>query len=150
MGAIIFIFFYSINFYFGKRTNESIAQRWYAEFRPVFEVQFSALGAYEGTEQNKEGGGGLLKDSHSCYKFYASGRRFCSGMLCTLELRKRHNLFSLVLALFDLSTVRDTLTIEIPMNDEDMEPFVFAIVRKKEEKKMKKKSKGSGKLCRSC
>jgi len=113
-----------------------------------FELQFAALGAYEGNETNKEGG--LLKDSHSCYKFYASGRRFCSGILCTLELRKRHNLFSLVLALFDLSTVRDTLTIEMPMNDEDMEPFVFAIVRKKEEKKNEKKSEGSGKLCRSC
>jgi len=136
IGAIAFIIIYSFNFYFGKNTNQFIAQKWLAEFKSIFELQFAALGAYEGTKE-----GGLLKESHSSYKFYSSGRRFCSGMLCTLDLRKRHNLFSLLLALFDLSTVRDTLTMEIPMNEEDMEPFVFAIVRKKEEKKIKKNQK---------
>lgn len=33
-----------------------------------------------------------MKDSASEFKFYASGRRHCSSLLATLELRKRQDL----------------------------------------------------------
>jgi len=59
-------------------------------------------------------------------------------MLVTLELKKRHDLFSLALALVDLSTTRDTATVELQMDEGVMEPFVFAIVRRKEVSRTKK------------
>jgi len=87
-----------------------------------------------------EAGALLIKDSQSCFKFYASGRRYCHGMLATLELVSRHDLFSLTLSLVDLSIKQDELVIEIPM-DEDMDPFIFAIFKKKHEKRIKKAKK---------
>jgi len=92
-------------------------------------------------------GSGLLKESQSCFKFYASGRRHCHCLLATLELRKRHDLFSLILAAVDLSVSADTVTIEVPMNDTDMEPFVFAIVRRKQERKLRKSTKDLENYC---
>lgn len=35
----------------------------------------------------------LLKEGAAEYKFYASGRRFCSGMAVTLDLRPRMDIF---------------------------------------------------------
>jgi hypothetical protein len=139
MAGVAFVVVYAVNFFWGKRQNEQLARQWFEEFRDLFAAQFAELGAYE-----TRGGavdapaGGLLKESHSTFKFYASGRRNCQGVLCTLELRKRHDLFGLALALVDLSTTRDTLTVEVQMNEDTMDPFVFAIVRKKEAARLKK------------
>jgi len=58
-----------------------------------------------------------------------------------LDLRRRHDLFGLIGAIFDLSPVNDTMTVEIPMDDTAMESFVFAIVKRKEEKRMRKTTK---------
>jgi hypothetical protein len=114
----------------GKSTNERIAQKWLDSFRGLFESQFAAIGAYEGADVTSSGG--ILKESQSWYydiysythvymyerltlcwcdsfKFYASGRRHCTGLLATIDLRKRQDLFSLALSLVDLSTIRDTV-----------------------------------------
>jgi len=152
--ALIFIGLYVINFFIGKRSDERLAQAWLQAYRGLFELQFAAVGLYEnqteGATKTVTGqgvGSGLLKESQSCFKFYASGRRHCHCLLATLELRKRHDLFSLLLAAVDLSTSVDTVTIEIPMNDTDMEPFVFAIVRRKQERKLRKSTKDLENYC---
>jgi hypothetical protein len=62
------------------------------------------------------------------------------SLFSILQTKKRHDLFSTLLALVDLAPTRDSLTIEIPM-DSETEGFVFAIVKKREEKKLKKQMK---------
>lgn len=130
--AGIFIFLYVINFILGQRTNEKIARRWIESHVSVFESQFYALGDDTIKESGKSY---LVKDSQSCFKMYASGRRFCHGILVTLELVKRHDIFSMLLSLVDLSTTHDEVTLEVPM-DEDMDPFIFAVLKKKHEKRL--------------
>lgn len=76
-------------------------------FRSLFESQFAAIGIDEETTQPTHSG--LQKESQSIYKFYATGRRYCSGILATLDLCKRHDAFSWILAMFDLSTTQDTV-----------------------------------------
>ena len=39
---------------------------------------------------------------------------------------------------FDLSPTKDIVNIEISMDDDAMDPFVFAVCPKKEEKKLRK------------
>jgi hypothetical protein len=124
--ALVFIAVYAVNFLLGSRNNNRIAQNWYQHYEDWFKTQFASTGP-------------LLKDSHFSYKFYASGRRYCTGMLVTMNLRKRHDLFSLMMEAGGAS--EDSIIIEIPMMEDDMEPFVFAISRKKAEKKMKKNNK---------
>jgi len=124
--ALVFIAVYAVNFFLGSKKNNRIAQNWYRNYEEWFKTQFSTTGS-------------LLKESQFSYKFYASGRRYCTGMLVTMNLRKRHDLFSLLMEAGGGS--EDSIVIEIPMMEDDMEPFVFAITRKKAEKKMKKNNK---------
>lgn len=131
IAAVLFIAVYIINFMLGRKENDKIAEAWYREYESLFEPQFASLGAYGGQEK-----GVLLKDSQSCYKFYASGRRNCHGCLVTIETKKRHDLFSLFLSLFGMAETKDTVTIEVPMPD-DMEHFVFAVVPKKSATKLR-------------
>lgn len=124
--ALVFIAVYLANFIGGSRKNKRIAQNWYRTYEDWFKTQFASTSP-------------LQKDSQFTYKFYASGRRYCTGMLVTLNLRKRHDLFSLMMEAGGAN--EDSIVIEIPMMEDDMEPFVFAITRKKAEKKMKKNNK---------
>lgn len=48
--------------------------------------------ATAGTSGDGDSAEVLMKDSASEFKFYASGRRHCSSLLATLELRKRQDL----------------------------------------------------------
>ncbi len=106
-----------------------------------------------------------MKESQSCFRFYASGRRSCKGFLaemnvstCT-ECPRHQPLASSCLSLplshslaHSLSQLRkrhdlfsalllvlapapDTLSIEIAVND-DMAPFVFAILRRRDYKSL--------------
>ena len=41
----------------------------------------------------------LMKESQSQYKLFCSGRRHCVGMMCDLQLAKRHDLISVLMGL---------------------------------------------------
>eukprot|EP00455_Lapot_gusevi_P031429 TRINITY_DN3407_c0_g1_i1.p1 TRINITY_DN3407_c0_g1~~TRINITY_DN3407_c0_g1_i1.p1 ORF type:complete len:470 (-),score=180.68 TRINITY_DN3407_c0_g1_i1:153-1508(-) len=130
--AIALVIAYIFYFIYGRSVNSQIAHAWYEASKKIFEVQFAKMSAYV-----DQGNDIFIKDSQNCFKFYASGRRNTLGMLATLELKKRQDLFSSLLALVDLSTTQDTLTLEFQMGEE-LEPFVFAVCRKREEKKLRK------------
>ena len=68
--------------------------------------QFYALNE---SEDDKSKGQGLIKESPFVFRLYATGRRYCTGLLATLELKRRQDLFSMLLALVDLSTTRDSV-----------------------------------------
>nr|AAM66125.1 unknown [Arabidopsis thaliana] len=125
---------YAINYFTGKRENENLALAWASKFGlkdTIFEKNFSLLGVGEGEDSPL-----LLKEATNVFKFYASGRRYCHGLLATLELKSRHDLIS---RLFNsVVPCKDEISFEVYMNDEAMDHIVFAMARKKAAKTMHK------------
>ncbi|KAF8117805.1 hypothetical protein N665_0008s0147 [Sinapis alba] len=125
---------YLINYFTGRRENENLALSWASKFGlkdTIFEKNFSFLGVGEGEDSPL-----LLKEATNVFKFYASGRRFCHGLLATMELKSRHDLIS---RLFNcVVPCKDEISFEVYMNDEVMDHVVFAVARKKAAKMMHK------------
>ena len=65
----------------------------------------------------------VIQDSPSVFKFYASGRRYCQGALFTFRFISRQDVLSLVLS----PGQKDTLEIEVNMNESAMPPTVLFI-----------------------
>ncbi|ESQ54897.1 hypothetical protein EUTSA_v10024818mg [Eutrema salsugineum] len=125
---------YAINYFTGRRENENLALAWASKFGlkdSIFEKNFSLLGVGEGEDSPL-----LLKEATNVFKFYASGRRYCHGLLATMELKSRHDLIS---RLFNsVVPCKDEISFEVYMNDEAMDHIVFAMARKKAAKTMHK------------
>ncbi|CAH2078084.1 unnamed protein product [Thlaspi arvense] len=125
---------YAINYFTGKRENENLALAWATKFGlkdTIFEKNFSLLGVGETDDSPL-----LLKEATNVFKFYASGRRYCHGLLATMELKSRHDLIS---RLFNsVVPCKDEISFEVYMNDEAMDHIVFAMARKKAAKAMHK------------
>jgi len=128
MAILVFFVLYGLNYFYGKRENAEIVSSWLATSFPVFEKNFTYFGDGKGTK--------LIKDSESDYIFYASGRLYCRSLTAQIELRKRHDLVS-VLQEFAFPSY-DRIKIEVLMNDKDMESFVFAVIPKRKYASMKK------------
>lgn len=132
--CISFLIAFAINYFTGKRENELIALTWASHFATqdsIFDKNFSLLGAGEGKDAPL-----LLKEGQSIFKFWASGRRYCKGLLATMELRSRHDLISRIWELVFLK--KDVITFEVMMNDEAMDNVVMAVARRKTAKAMHK------------
>ncbi|KAI5077911.1 hypothetical protein GOP47_0007735 [Adiantum capillus-veneris] len=127
VACIFFLIFFAIAYFLGKKENENIALAWAAQFagkNGIFDKNFSLLGT--STEPDSPV---LIKEGQNIFKFYASGRRFCRGLLATMDLQCRHDLITCMW--YFVSPRKDEITIDVFMNDENMEPFTFALVRKK-------------------
>ncbi|KAI8026841.1 Uncharacterized protein LOK49_LG02G02819 [Camellia lanceoleosa] len=131
-----FLIMFGINFFTGKRENENIALAWVTKFAvkdSIFEKNFSLLGVGDSKDEDSPL---LLKEGQNVFKFYASGRRFCQGLLATMELQSRHDLIS---RLFNMVVpCKDEITFEVFMNDDAMDQVVFALAKKKAAKTMQK------------
>lgn len=97
----------------------------------IFEKNFSLLGVGDGEDSPL-----LLKEGQNVFKFYASGRRFCQGLLATIELQSRHDLISRLYNM--IVPTKDEVTFEVYMNDDAMDQVVFALAKKKAAKVMQK------------
>lgn len=132
--CVSFLIVFVINYFTGKRENENIALAWATKFATkdsIFEKNFSLLGVGETDDSPL-----LLKEGQNVFKFYASGRRYCQGLLATMELKSRHDLIS---KLYNMVVpCKDEITLEVYMNDDGMDQVVFAMARKKLAKTMQK------------
>ncbi|KAM7474582.1 hypothetical protein LguiB_021825 [Lonicera macranthoides] len=135
--CVTFLVVFLINYFAGRRENENIALAWAAKFATkdtIFEKNFSLLGVGEGEDSPL-----LMKEGQTVFKFYASGRRFCQGMLATMELQSRHDLIA---RLYNVVVpCRDEISFEVYMNDEAMDQVVFAMAKKKAAKTMQKEER---------
>jgi len=79
-----------------------------------------------------------LKKKVKVFKLVATNHKagLCYGFQACLTLIKRQDLFSLLLGMF--SKQNDLLTITIPMAEDKFDSFIFAVLRRKEEKKLRK------------
>ncbi|KAK9135160.1 hypothetical protein Syun_014490 [Stephania yunnanensis] len=132
--CVSFLVAFTINYFTGKRENENVALAWAAKFATkdtIFEKNFSLLGTGDGKDTPL-----LLKEGQNVFKFYASGRRFCQGLLATMELQSRQDLISRVYNW--VVPCKDEITFEVYMNDDAMDHVVFALAKKKNAKLMHK------------
>lgn len=132
-----FLIVFVINYFTGKRENENIALAWAAKFASkdsIFDKNFSLLGVGEDDDSPL-----LLKEGQNVFKFYASGRRYCQGLLATMELKSRHDLISRLYNLVVPSN--DEISFEVYMNEEAMDHVVFAVAKKKLAKWMQKEAR---------
>ncbi|KAL7125045.1 hypothetical protein ABFS83_14G089000 [Erythranthe nasuta] len=134
IACVSFLIMFAINYFTGRKENENLALAWASKFATkgsIFDRNFSLLGVGE-TEDSPL----LLQEGRNVFKFYASGRRFCTGLLATMELKSRHDLIS---RLYDMVVpCKDEITFEVYMNDDAMDHVVFALARKKLAKTMQK------------
>ncbi|KAJ9158976.1 hypothetical protein P3X46_024512 [Hevea brasiliensis] len=132
--CVSFLIMFIINYFTGKRENENLALSWAAKFATkdsIFEKNFSLLGVGEGDDSPL-----LLKEGQNVFKFYASGRRYCQGLLATMELKSRHDLIARIYNM--IVPCKDEITFEVYMNDDAMDHVVFALAKKKAAKGMQK------------
>ncbi|KAJ3677878.1 hypothetical protein LUZ60_001681 [Juncus effusus] len=137
IACVSFLICFIINYFTGKKENESKALAWAAKFATkdsIFDKNFSLLGTGDGKDTPL-----LLKEGQDVFKFYASGRRFCQGMLATMQMQSRHDLISRILSFIFPKT--DLISFEVVMNDEAMDHVVLCVARKKEAKLMQKDEK---------
>lgn len=129
-----FLIVFAINYFTGKRENENVALAWASKFAckdSIFDKNFSLLGVGEGDDSPL-----LLKEGQNVFKFYASGRRYCQGLLATMELKSRHDLISRMYNF--VVPCSDEITFEVYMNDDAMDHVVSAVAKKKAAKWMQK------------
>ncbi|XP_022897010.1 uncharacterized protein At5g49945-like [Olea europaea var. sylvestris] len=134
--CVSFLIMFTVNYFTGKKENENLALAWASKFAnkdSIFDKNFSLLGVGENEDSPL-----LLKEGQNVFKFYASGRRFCSGVLATMELKSRHDFIS---RLYNMVVpCKDEITFEVYMNDDAMDQVVFALARKKLAKTMQKEA----------
>lgn len=137
IACVSFLICFLLNYFTGKKQNEAIALAWATKFATrdsIFDKNFSLLGTGDGKDTPL-----LLKEGQDVFKFYASGRRFCQGMLATMEMRARHDLLSKLVEL--VFPKKDTITFEVVMNEESMDHVMLAVARKKAAKSMQKEER---------
>jgi len=117
------ILMFAVNYFIGKKKNDSIAASWMQRIRPLLVNNFSHIGVGQ-----QQGDGGVLREANHVFKYYASGRYNCGYFLATLELTARQDIFT---TLFWNYLIRegDKFTIEIPVKMANPAPVVFALVK---------------------
>nr|XP_043619239.1 uncharacterized protein At5g49945-like [Erigeron canadensis] len=137
--CITFFILFVINFFVGKKQNETLALSWASKFatrNTIFDKNFSLLGV--GDDENDDSPL-LLKEGQNVFKFYVSGRRFCQGLVATMDLKNRHDLITRIWnVVFPCS---DEIRFEVYMNDDAMDHVVFALGKKKVVKGMQKEER---------
>ncbi|GAM23809.1 hypothetical protein SAMD00019534_069840 [Acytostelium subglobosum LB1] len=125
---VAFIIGYGINYFVGKKTNQELVTIWGRRFRPLFESNFTYLGDKQSYV--------IIKVDPNTYVFTCSGRVNCQGAQVTLTLKKRQDLFHVIMDLVGYADP-DRISIEIALNSDVMEPMIFAVIKNKSFKKFK-------------
>jgi hypothetical protein len=117
--VVSLIILYLVVYFRGKAENERIARKWIAANATSFENECAVVG-----DKGKK----LIVDGPRDYIFYASGREYIQHMYGFLALKPRHDLIG---QLFDYvlgTTSYDKVTLDVTLNAEETDSFVFGIV----------------------
>jgi len=121
---IVVIILYGLNYWYGSRKNLQIANKWLDSVKDVLENNFTSFAG----ERMK-----LTKETSNVFKLICTGRVNTLGMQVTITLRKRHDLLSLILEFFWKSS--DEIKIDVALNEEGLDSFVFGLVKSRDAKK---------------
>ena len=132
--SAILIALYLVAMIWGMRINKGIAEAWTKTFTfkgSVLDKNFSSLGPDSDPV--------LMKESGNVFKFYATGRRYCQGLLAELTLLPRQDALSMLWNL--LSPSEDLIRVEVFMTEDAMPPIVLAIATPKHGRALQRESK---------
>ena len=132
--SAVLIVLYLVSMIWGMRINKGMAEAWTKTFTfkgSVLDKNFSSLGP------NSEPV--LMKESGNVFKFYATGRRYCQGLLAELTLLPRQDALSMIWNL--LSPSEDLIRVEVFMTEDAMPPIVLAIATPKHARALQRESK---------
>jgi len=132
----IMIFLYLVNYWIGKSKNDKIAKAWLKDVQDMFDANCTRVGMKNIPTQTLFAEK-MIKETNNLYKLKATGRLNCAGVQASLALKKRHDLVTFIIE--SLFGSYDALTIDVLL-EKEMDDFVFACVKKKEEKKYRKNS----------
>eukprot|EP00892_Ulva_mutabilis_P011576 jgi/Ulvmu1/8791/UM048_0046.1 len=132
---LLLLIAYAINFWRGRKVNDAIVLDWASQFcktGTLFDRNFALVGPGYNDDAEEL----VMKNSHSEFQLWASGRRFCQGMLINVRLRSRHDL--LALASYAINPCEDHLVIEVSMHAACMPPTVLAVAPAKQLRTLQK------------
>ncbi|CAI2197084.1 19748_t:CDS:10, partial [Funneliformis geosporum] len=134
MFMVICLIVYLINYFIGKQINENIARKWMETHISMFKDNFALVGTKN--DDSKP----LIRDGPADYLFYLSGRRNCQYVHGRITLKARHNLIkiitNIIISQFSSNVIEDT-TLNVCMNGEDYDNFVFAITKKERSRELR-------------
>ncbi|KAJ2747626.1 hypothetical protein GGI20_000275 [Coemansia sp. BCRC 34301] len=112
-----------VNYFYGSRRNKELVLAWEKPISDVLHANFSLVG---------DGSQVLEWDSAADILFYASGRRHCKFVQGHMVLRARQDAIALVNDL--AANTQEKVEIEVLLNDDNSNGFVFAAVPRKRSK----------------
>jgi len=122
MGACLVA--YVMNYIFGRITNGNIAQQWFENARSFLESQFALVG--DSGEATTESSLSMMREADHIFTLWCSGRSYMEGMLVTLKMIKRQDVFSQVNQKF-VTPSTDRMIVKITLDK--MDPMALVIGR---------------------
>ncbi|DBA01195.1 TPA: hypothetical protein N0F65_002330 [Lagenidium giganteum] len=121
-GSLAIVVVYGVAYFVGKSQNKAIANKWLDEADSLLQENF----AYTGNTANPKIG--LLEEAADNFKYYCTGRRYCTRFVADLQLASRHDLLARLF--YVVKPTPDYLTIDVGLGAADMDPFIFAVSNK--------------------
>ncbi|ORY14978.1 DUF1682-domain-containing protein [Neocallimastix californiae] len=124
-----FLAVYLIVFYFGKVKNEKIAKEWLISTYKIWKENFAELGIDDAST--------LVRDGNHEFWYYATGRKHCQSVFTRVKLCPRQDIISIVRNFYQPTF--DKIVMEVVLNKNESDDFVFALMARKMEAEIKKK-----------
>eukprot|EP00047_Mylnosiga_fluctuans_P004973 m.237644 g.237644 ORF g.237644 m.237644 type:complete len:432 (+) comp13175_c0_seq1:36-1331(+) len=119
---------YGVNYFTGTKKNATIASVWASVCSPIMSENFAHINNNKPDEP-------YIEASSNDFVLYGSGRRHCKSLTAHLSLLPRSDLLAVVSARF--TPAPDTLSIFAELQPNAAAPFVFAVVPRRSEKKLR-------------
>ncbi|KAI6652022.1 Coiled-coil domain-containing protein 47-like [Oopsacas minuta] len=120
---------YLLCFLIGRARGERMITAWFEANSDLLYENFSLVGVKDNEHK-------FLKEREDIYRLWCSGRVGCDGMMFEINLDKRHDLISRMVAI--IKSVPDKITITAMLPKEETEHIVFALSTKKQLSRMLK------------
>jgi hypothetical protein len=140
------ILVYFLNFFTGKSKNQRLANAWFSAHKALLDSNFALVGD-DGSKDVDDIETHLQKDSENIFTLWCSGRTCCEGMLVELRLLKRQDLVSVVGNAIKSAGQKDQVKVQVNMNQEDMDTFIFCLANKKTAARLSKEMADIATFC---
>lgn len=134
-GVMALVAAFVVIFVLGSRSNLMLAREVAAKLEQAVSMQFAQVGT--------GGGKKLVRDGQSYFWFYATGRKYTSGIMVLMDFAKRMDVFSYTSS-FMTSPQKDRVIMYLPItSDVNMEPMSLLLVTKKELARLRELNDGA-------
>ena len=93
-GLGVLLFLYVLNYIYGRVTNGNIAADWFEKAQSFLESQFALIG--DSGEKELVSSMAMTREADHVFTLWCSGRNNIAGMLATLKMVKRQDVFTQV------------------------------------------------------